>query len=258
LPTRTNRPVVTRQARPLAVFACVSVALGAVHLRGAEPAPAVVIRLGPRHAQAEPTRTGFTHTGAGNIIVTQPTADTLVITMTGAAVAGPHPCQDSSASIPFVLDQVVEFAIVDPKVKQCKLVMEARVLGLLRSHSAYKCARATGSAEMSEAQAVISAENGEIAAVRFEPHAVAGEDLAINDRTEPRELAILPGKYTLRQTFAIHAAHPQRLLAASSASAEFAPETALDPLWLGLRDPFHGAVKKNYGFQVTVKLVPEQ
>ena len=36
-----------------------------------------------------------------------------------------------------------------------------------------------------------------------------------------------------------------------------APDPALDPLWISYWEPFHGAVKKDFGFQVTVKVAPE-
>ena len=37
-------------------------------------------------------------------------------------------------------------------------------------------------------------------------------------------------------------------------SAEFAPDPALDPLWISYWEPFHGAIKKDFGFQVTLKV----
>src|SRR5579885_1330229 len=56
----------------------------------------VSFTLGPRQASVNPARKGFTHTGGGNIDVAQPSPDTVVITMTGVAVAGPHPFKDSA------------------------------------------------------------------------------------------------------------------------------------------------------------------
>ena len=38
-----------------------------------------------------------------------------------------------------------------------------------------------------------------------------------------------------------------------AASAEFAPDPALDPLWISYWEPFHGANKKDFGFKVTLK-----
>src|SRR6476619_5010987 len=51
------------------------------------PPPDVSISLNKRTAVATPCRKGCTHTGGGNIDVQQPTPDTIVVTMSGAAVA---------------------------------------------------------------------------------------------------------------------------------------------------------------------------
>ena len=65
-----------------------------LHLSAADaPTPPISITLGDRHATATPVRHGFAHTGGGNIDVAQPAPDTVVITMTGVAVAGAHPCK---------------------------------------------------------------------------------------------------------------------------------------------------------------------
>src|SRR5436305_15108855 len=97
--------------------------------------PPVTISLGARHGHVTPSRRGFTHTGGGNIDAQQPAPDTLVITMTGVAAAGGHPCKDSVASLDFDLSQGFEIAAANPAVKQAKLTLEGRVIGLLRSHS---------------------------------------------------------------------------------------------------------------------------
>jgi hypothetical protein len=47
------------------------------------------------------------------------------------------------------------------------------------------------------------------------------------------------------------------LLTCKAASAEFAPDPALDPLWISSFEPFHGASKKDFGFQVTIKVAVE-
>ena len=51
----------------------------------------------------------------------------------------------------------------------------------------------------------------------------------------------------------VSATHPKALLG-QAASAEFAPDPALDPLWISYWEPFHGAAKKDFGFQVTLKV----
>src|SRR5258707_641472 len=70
-----------------------------------EAPPAATLTLFDRHGHVIPTRTGFQHTGAGNIDVAQPSPDSVVITMTGVAVAGGHPLKDSAASQDFDLSQ---------------------------------------------------------------------------------------------------------------------------------------------------------
>jgi len=219
---------------------------------GAQPpasaAPASSITLGPRLGRVTPLRQGFTHTGGGIIQVTQPTHDAVVVTMTGAAMAGAHPLWNSFASLQFDLVQAFDVSSVD-RTAMVKLTLEARVLGLLRTHHT-----AAGSAEMTAASAFVCTERGEVLTVVTEPHSVAGrEDLSINDHAGPVEVALPPGKYTLHQTFTISAAHARTLLPCGHASAEFAPDPALDPLWIGNRESFHGASKKELGFQITLR-----
>ena len=50
---------------------------------------------------------------------------------------------------------------------------------------------------------------------------------------------------------------PKTLLPCKAPSAEFAPDPALDPLWISYWEPFHGAAKKDFGFQVILKVSPD-
>src|SRR5262249_43437792 len=189
------------------------------------------ITLGPRHGHVAPSRQGFTHTGGGNILVAQPAPDTIVVTFSGAAMAGAHPLCDSFAGLQF--DLVQAFELSSTNHAPVKLSIEARALGFLRSYRSGCCHKAFGSAETSAATATIASEHEEILSIAIEPHAVAGgEDLSVNDHEGPVEFTLPPGKYTLHQAFAISAAHVRSLLPCGHASAEFAPESALDPLWI--------------------------
>jgi len=51
-------------------------------------------------------------------------------------------------------------------------------------------------------------------------------------------------------------AHPT-ILPTKGPSAEFAPDPAIDPLWLSYKEPFHGAIKKDFGFQIILKVAEE-
>src|SRR5262249_19008020 len=144
--------------------------MAAVPVIAAEPAPApaVTITLKERHGHGTPQRRGFTHTGAGNIDVQQPAADTVVITMTGVAVAGAHPCKDSSAAMSFDLDQCLEIAIADAKVKKAKITIEGRVIGLLRSQ------KGGGKSQQGPAHAGVSAGGVELVGLDLPSHCVTG------------------------------------------------------------------------------------
>jgi hypothetical protein len=236
----------------LASLLCgIGLALSLAAAEAPAPPPAVVIELGARQAQATPIRQGFTHTGGGNIDVAQPSPDTVIITMTGVAVAGGHPCTDSLASLAFDLCQDFEIKVAKPEIKKVKVSLEARVIGLLRSHK-----KGCGSAAINEpAHAAVLAVGTPVVEVAMPGRSVAaGENLSINDRVTPVVAEVPPGKYALRQAFGVQAAHPRKVLPCKAASAEFAPDPALDPLWISAFEPFHGAIKKDFGFQVILKV----
>jgi len=80
-----------------------------------------------------------------------------------------------------------------------------------------------------------------LAEVALPGRSVVGEEsLSVNDRVGP--VAVPAGKFTLQQKFAAEAAYPKKVLPCKAASAEFAPDPALDPLWISYPEPFHGAV----------------
>jgi hypothetical protein len=221
------------------------------------PAPVVTIHLGNRQALGTPTRQGFTHTGGGNIDVQQPSPDVLVVTMTGVAVAGGHPCKESFAALAFDLVQDFEIAAARPDIKKVKLAIEARVIGLLRSHG-----RGGGSAGMTcPAHAAIApcgAAGAAVVEVDLPGRSVGGGDnLSVNDQQGPVSAIVPLGRYTLHEQFGVQASQPKKLLPCKAASAEFAPDPALDPLWISAFEPFHGAQKKDFGFRVTIKVEPE-
>src|SRR5260370_22809375 len=109
---------------PRAIFvAMVATALPPSLLPAQQPAPAprAGIVLKDRHGHATPERVGATHCGGGNTDVSQARDDTVVITMTGVAVAGPHPTKASAAALHFDLHQAFDIVFTDHKVKKAKL-----------------------------------------------------------------------------------------------------------------------------------------
>ncbi len=238
-------------------------------------APPISIILGPRHGHVVPERHGCTHTGGGNIDIAQPTPDVLIVTMSGAAVAYGAVCHATAAHA-FDLEQCFELSFDNPKVKKGKLTMEGRVIGLLRSHCPKDAAEydnacasvSIGTVAVPNGQALPNGEWGNGLAVQtgpscmlqlcVPPHSVGGkQSLSVNDHDGPYSASVAAGKYVLRQTFHISAmAHPY-IVPVKGPSAEFAPDPAIDPLWLSYKEPFHGAIKKDFGFQLILKVAED-
>lgn len=221
---------------------------------GTPAAPPVSINLLSRHAQAVPIRQGFTHTGGGNTDVSQPSPDVVQVTMTGVSVAGAHPCKDSAASLTFDLRQEFEVSFDKPEVKAAKVTLEARLIGLLRSHC-----KGGGSAEVGKVSASVGCGDATLLTLSVPDQGVAGgENQAINLHEGPEGLPVRAGRYCLHITCHIGASHTHTLFPCKTASAEFAPDPALDPLWISAWEPFHGAQKKDFGLQVVLKVAQEE
>jgi hypothetical protein len=215
----------------------------------ATPAPDVSLAMGGRSAKVLPVRSGCTHTGGGNIDVQQPSPDVIVVTMSGVAVAYGGPVGPASASQVFDLCQQFEVSFDKPTVKAAKLTIEGRLIGFLRSHK-------VGSADVCASASVTGA--APVLALAMPGHAVAGnESISVNDREAPDGVVLAAGKYVLNQSFKVSASMPKSVLPCKAPSAEFAPDPALDPLWISAKEPFRGAKKGDLGFQVIIRVAPE-
>src|SRR5947209_17770852 len=105
-PAQEQKPVAAAPGQPLNIV-----------VTTAAPAPDVSLVAGARSAKVVPLRSGCTHTGGGNIDVQQPSPDTLVVTMSGVAVAYGGPTGPASASQVFDLVQNFEVSFDKPTVK---------------------------------------------------------------------------------------------------------------------------------------------
>lgn len=224
------------------------------------PQPSVYITLTDRDGNAHPVRCGHALTGGGTINVTQPTPDTIVVTLNGVAAASSQPFTQSSAAMKIVLDQCFQVRFADPKVKFAKLAMGVRVNGLLRNE------RGEGSAQLEEAFAALRANGSDILAVSIPPKSLCSlpkqerrcrHGLAVSASRGPVCVVVPEGKFTLHQTFGISVQRNKGCLPWRS-SAEFAPPPCLPASWVGYGDPFGGVDKTNFGFQVVLKVSPGQ
>src|SRR5206468_2201250 len=147
--------------------------------------------------------------------------------MSGVAVAVAGPCRAGIAGMEFDLNQDFEVVFEKPEVKAAKLTLEARAIGLLRSH------KWAGTAEFTHGQVCVSGPAVSVLALAMPDHAVAcGDNLSINDHEGPVSITIGAGKYRLCQTVHFVASQPKTFLPCKAVSAEFAPDPALDPLWI--------------------------
>lgn len=213
--------------------------------------PEITIKPGCRTAKVVPNRTGCSHTGGGNVIVTQASADTLSITLTGAGVAAGSPCGAATAAMDFDVEQCFDVVFANKETKLAKLSIDGKVVGILRSHC-----KGAGSACESGATAAVTGGPNAVVNIAMPAHSVAGgENISINDSQGPVCVPVTCGKYTLHLCWHLDATAAKAILPCKSPSAEFAPD-ALDPLWLSAKEPFHGAKKDEFGFTVTVKVEP--
>lgn len=221
--------------------------------------PPVSIKLGDRHGHGTPYRNGCTHLGGGNIEVEQPAPNEMFILMRGAAIATGHPFRDSRADMRFELDQDLQIAFREPeKAKAAKLTMEGKLIGLLRSQPGCHEHNGRGTAECGPACAELIHDDQVLMSLCVPPHRVGGgENLSINCQKGPACISIAPGCYRLHQTFNLRAAHPCSALPCWPASAEFSPG-ALNEKWIGYWEPFHGANKSKFGFQILLRVEPEE
>src|SRR5262245_55393310 len=147
----------------------------------AAEAPPVSISLGARHGHAVPVRAGLAHTGGGNIDVQQPSPDTVVVTMTGVAVATGCPTKGGAAVMNFELEQCFDVSFDKEGLKAAKLTIEGRVVGLLRSHK-----NGSSSAATACGSATVGSGGVGLATLCVPDHSVAaGESLSINDTADP-------------------------------------------------------------------------
>jgi len=210
--------------------------------QAAAASPNVTITLGARSAQAVPCKGCLAHSGGGNIDVQTPSPDTVVITFTGAAVA----CM-CTAGFDYSLDQCLCVVFEKTDVKLAKVTLEARVIGLLRG----KCKK--GCATVGEGHASLTCGPTALVSVATPAHSACGcQSLSINDHDGPACAPIGPGKYDLHVCW-----HLDANSCIGKSSAEFAPDPAIDPIWISYKEPFHGAAKKDFGLQITLKVAED-
>lgn len=227
------------------------------------PRPAVELVVLPGEASAEPFRRGVAYANGGVIDVSQPNPATLVITMSGLTATNADLLCTSVASYSFQLSQCFEVRFNSARAKGAQLTLEGQAIGLLRSnheiynHCWYKCKRC-GEAHTDPAIAGISAGEQEIVKVTLPARQAAGcADLSVYNHEGPLAVPVQAGKYTLHGAWGFGTVHP--CFCCRGASAEFSPQPYEVPgtYWLSEFRPFNGLATKDFGFKITIKVIPE-
>jgi hypothetical protein len=228
------------------------------------PRPTVEFVVAAGEASAVPSKQGVSWANGGIIEITQPNPATLVITMTGLTATNANLACTSIASYQFNLMQEFAIRFNNPRVKEAKLIMEGRVIGLLRTnhepYTKYHCQFGCGSATTQAATAAVTSEAGEVVSLQMPARATAGcADLSVYNHEGPICAQVHGGCFVLHETWGFGTTHPGFF--SRGASAEFAPQPNYYPppgnFWFQHFQPFNGTATKDFGFQVTLKLIPE-
>jgi hypothetical protein len=245
--------------RRLLLLAALTALLSPVALQAAEPpaGPAYQIVLRSRHAEVTPVRFKDAETGGGAIVVEQPEPNTIVIAMTGAAVAGSD-FHGSNAAIDFNLEQELEIIPTHTGVRPPRVGMVARVVGTLQVTDPGKCGKACGTAEQGPATACLALGETNLLSVNVNPSSVGcGQESSINHRHGPVESTAVAGCYRLTGTFHLAATQGKGVWHRQAAVADFDPAPQLDSFWADALKPFRAVPRKDFGFKVIVRVVEE-
>lgn len=250
------------KGRWIALCSCLLVVAPAVaSAADAVPAPAgpaYQIVLRSRTAQANPSKTKDAQTGGGTVLVEQPEPNTIVVVMTGAAVAGSE-FHGSSASIAFELDQALDIIPTRTGLRPPRIGMVGRVFGTLQVTETGNCGcKSCGSAEQSPGVACLALGDGPVLSIAVKPSATGpGSPLSVNNREGPVEAVAVPGSYTLKQSFTISASQGKCVFNRQYAVADFDPDPRLDGFWGDALKAFRAIPRKEFGFRVVVRVVED-
>jgi hypothetical protein len=219
--------------------------------------PAYQIVLRSRTAPANPTKTKDAQTGGGAVLVEQPEPNTIVVTMTGAAVAGSE-FHGSSAGITFELDQAFDILPTRKGLRPPRIALVGRVVGTLQVTDPGKHGKSCGFAEQSTGTACVELGDAPLLSIAVQPASAGpGSPVSVNTKEGPVETVAVPGSYALKQSFAISVSQGKCVFNRQYAVADFDPAPQLDGFWADALKPFRAVSRKEFGFKVVVRVVED-
>jgi hypothetical protein len=220
--------------------------------------PAYQILLRSRRAEVTPQRSKDAQTGGGSISVEQPEPSTIVVTMTGSAVAGSD-CHHAAAGLCFELEQDLEIVSLRSGARPPRIGMVGRVVGTLQVTDPGKCfCKGCGSAQQGPATAFLMSGDTNLLSLNVDPAGVGcGQELAINHRAGPVESLAGVGCYHLQASFQIGANQGKGVFYRQAAVADFDPAPELDAFWADVLKPFRAVPRRDFGFKVVLRVVED-
>lgn len=220
-------------------------------------APAYQILLRSRIAEATPHRTRDAQTGGGSIEVDQPEANTIVITLAGAAGAASQ-CHQSAAGMSFCLEQDVEVIANRAGVRPPRIGLVGRVLGTLQVTEPGWCSRSCGTAEQGPATACLSMGETNLLSICVRPTCVAcGQESSINFRDGPVDAAAGVGLYRLCASFRFGVTQGKGCFHRQYAIADFDPAPQFDAAWADGLKPFRAIPRRDFGFRIVLRVIED-
>lgn len=219
--------------------------------------PAYHIVLRSRHAVASPEECKKAQTGGGSIIVEQPEANTIVVTMQGSAAAGSG-LLGSGAGICFEMVQDLDIVPTRNGLRPPRVGMIGRVVGTLQVTKPGHFSHAYGNAGQGPATACLLMNETPVLSVDVEPTGVwCGQKLSINHQTGPVESPTVAGNFRLATSFRLGAQQGKGILNHHYAIADFDPAPQFDAHWADGLKPFRAVPRQEFGFQLVLRVVEE-
>lgn len=215
------------------------------------------IVLRSRHAEAAPMRLKGAQTGGGAILVEQPEPNSVVVTMTGAAVAGSD-CHPSQAALAFELEQDLEIVPARSGVRPPRVGLVARVVGTLQVSDPGTCGKACGAADEGPATASLMCGATSLLTLAVKPSGAGpGQELSVNHREGPVEAVAAPGCYKLAASFRLGASQGKGVFHRQWAVADFDPAPQLDAFWADALRPFRAVPRRDFGYKLVLRVVED-
>jgi hypothetical protein len=187
----------------------------------------------------------------GIIDVQASAANTITIALTGSPAADSYFGCTSTATQAFRLVQELEVTCSDPTASTVALALDSTLAGYVRS-----VRRAGASVRVAGVSLAPLSGGAPPLSLVHPPLSASGTDGKLcNQHLPPVQAPMMPlGRYVLTADLVLDTTASG--ICNAHAVADFSPDTSLPAEWVRMRDPFQGASKKSFGFNVVLTAGP--